>query len=286
MTGPIDPTADDDVTRIDPSEHGDVTDADLFRPAGGAGTSEADETTNGDLASADDTSPGDETSPYEETSTADETVDPGEEPVRSGPTLSWGMLAGIGALIVALSFGAAFLGARLAVPAPAASPVETPAAKPTATPTAAPLVLPAGADIRAGVGLPDSAHGEEGDIFIDIDSADVFVRRADGWSRAGNIRTSAQENLTGEQGDQGKQGEQGDQGDRGKPGEAGASGDRGAQGDQGQPGVPGKPGLDGTQVVLGVETPGGSCSNEGDVFVNTVEVAFYQCTSGSWSQVS
>ena len=206
------------------------------------------------------------------------------EVARGGPTLSWGMLSGIGAVVVALSFGAAFLGARLAVPAPVVVPpvaeiTTAPPASPTPSPEA-PLVLPAGADIRAGVGLPDSAHGELGDIYIDIDTANVYVRGADGWRRAGNIRTAAQENLTGEQG------EQGETGATGAPGAPGASGAPGAQGEQGKPGIPGKPGLDGTQVVLGVTTPGGTCSNEGDVFVNTVEVTFYKCTGGSWSQVS
>lgn len=193
----------------------------------------------------------------------------GPAPSGGGPTLSWGMLAGIGAVIVALAFGAGFLGTRMAVPAPAASP--------SPTLTEAPVVLPAGADIRAGVGSPYSAHGEEGDLYIDIETADVFVRDADGWRRAGNVRTAARENLTG------KRGEQGEPGASGSPG---APGSPGAQGEQGASGAPGTPGQDGTQVVLGVASPSGACDNTGDVLVNTVDLTFYKCVSGSWSQVS
>ena len=156
-------------------------------------------------------------------------------------------------------------------PEPSVSPEPTESQEPEKE---EPVVLPAGADVRAGLGVPDSAHGEEGDVFIDLESADVYVRGADGWRRAGNIRTSAVENLTGEQGEAGEQGEQGE------------AGEQGQQGDKGKPGAsgkPGQPGRDGTQVVLGTESPQGACDNEGDVFVDTAEVRFYSCTDGTWA---
>ena len=119
----------------------------------------------------------------------------------------------VGILVVVLAFLAGFIGARMGSPAapdplptesvsPEPSPSPEPSVSPEPTETdepekEEPVVLPAGADVRAGLGVPDSAHGEEGDVFIDLESADVYVRGADGWRRAGNIRTSALENLTG-----------------------------------------------------------------------------------------
>ncbi|MBK7821982.1 MAG: hypothetical protein IPJ61_13155 [Tessaracoccus sp.] len=140
-----------------------------------------------------------------------------------GPRISTRTVVIAGILVVILAFLAGFIGARMGSasppkPAPtvtvSASPEPSdPSPKPTDVspepdkPEA--VVLPAGADVRAGIGVPDSAHGEEGDVFIDLESADVYVRGADGWRRAGNIRVSAVEHLTGEQGEQGKAGEQG-----------------------------------------------------------------------------
>ena len=198
----------------------------------------------------------------------------------------------VGILVVVLAFLAGFIGARMGSPAapdplptesvsPEPSPSPEPSVSPEPTETdepekEEPVVLPAGADVRAGLGVPDSAHGEEGDVFIDLESADVYVRGADGWRRAGNIRTSALENLTGEQGDPGEQGEAGEQGQ---------AGEQGAQGEQGEPGAPGEPGQsgrDGTQVVLGTESPEGACA-DGDVFIDTAEVRFYSCADGAWA---
>ncbi len=129
------------------------------------------------------------------------------------------------------------------------------------------LALPAGADVRAGAGIPDPAYGKEGDIFIDIETADVFVRTADDWIHAIDIRTAARENLTGQKG---KTGEQGEQGKAGKPGTQGSAGEQGA------------PGLDGSQIVLGLKPPTGQCSVN-EIFIDTAAVTFFYCTDGQWT---
>jgi hypothetical protein len=207
----------------------------------------------------------------------DDTAGEGSQRTSGGVTARTLVVAGV--LVVVLAFLAGYIGSRMgSTSAPEPAPTVTVSASPEPSPTESdspepeesvepepPVVLPAGADVRAGIGVPDSAHGKEGDVFIDLASADVYVRGADGWRRAGNIRTSAVENLTGEQGESGEQG---------KPGEPGSSGE------------PGQPGRDGTQVVLGTGSPDSACDNEGDVFVDTAEVRFYSCTDGTWAAAS
>ncbi len=186
---------------------------------------------------------------------------------RTSTPIRWWMIVLAGVVIVLLSFGGAFLGARLGapdaeeVPAAEEQPAEEEPAPEEDGQEEAPVALPAGADVRAGSGVPDPAYGKEGDIFIDVVTADVFVRGADSWTRTGNIRTTAQENLMGDPGEQGEQGEAGAQGEQGAPGE---------------------PGSDGTQVLLGNTSPTGACS-DGDVFIDTVALAFYYCSDGAWS---
>lgn len=175
----------------------------------------------------------------------------------------WPILISAAVAIVVLSFGGSFVGARLALPTPEAPRSEAVTAQPEVESTDT-LNVPAGADVRAGTGTPDSAYGKVGDVFIDIETTDVFVRTADAWVLAMNIRTSASRNLTGEQGKTGEQGQ---------PGSAGA---------QGQTGKQGTPGADGSQVLLGLKAPTGTCAKN-EIFIDTVEVAFYSCTDGKWS---
>lgn len=191
------------------------------------------------------------------------------EPTRptAGGAPTWSAVAIVGALVVILSFFASYWGASLAGSSADKPVVVEEIAEPSAQPEAeaeVPVVLPAGADVRAGSGVPDASHGDEGDLFIDIDSADIFVRTASEWVHAGNIRTSAIDALTGERGETGEQG---------KPGVPGKAGEAGAAGS------------DGTQVVLGSGSPdvAENCGSDGDVFIDTVSVTFYECTAGSWT---
>lgn len=178
----------------------------------------------------------------------------------------WPIVTSAVVALVILSFGGSFVGTRMALSAPETVGNEVENSTPELN-DSEPSTLPAGADVRAGAGIPDPAYGKEGDIFIDIETADVFVRTSDGWTHAMDIRTAARENLIGKQG---KTGEQGEQGKAGKPGEQGSTGEQGA------------PGLDGSQVILGLKPPTGQCGVN-EVFIDTAAVTFYYCTDGKWA---
>jgi len=177
-------------------------------------------------------------------------------------TLVW---FGLG--FVLLSFFAAFLGSWLARSVDTAEPAPAPSASVTAAPDyeeALAEILPAGSDVRAGSGAPEAGKGYEGDVYIDILTADVYLFQDD-WTFVGNIRASAAETLTGEQGPAGEQGPQG------------------AEGAQGPSGAPGAPGASGTQVMLGTAAPDDAeCTADGDVFIDTAAVQFYACTDDAW----
>lgn len=183
------------------------------------------------------------------------------------PPVTRGWLIGLGIAIVVLSFVAAFLGAWLARPATveaAPTPEPTSTADSVDYEEALGEILPAGSAVRAGTGAPESGKGYEGDVYIDISSADVYLFQDD-WVLVGNIRTSAAENLTGETGPQGEQG---------------ATGETGQQGEAGAPGEPGAPG---TQVSLGLGAPvQDQCTTDGDLYIDTESLAFYECASGDW----
>lgn len=180
------------------------------------------------------------------------------------PPVTRGWLIGVGIAIVVLSFVAAFLGgwlARSASTEAAATPEPTPTAESVDYEEALADILPAGSAVRAGTGAPEAGKGYEGDVYIDISSADVYLFQDD-WVLVGNIRTSAAENLAGEQGPQGEQG---------------AAGEPGEQGEQGAAGAPG------TQVTLGLGAPEASrCTTDGDLYIDTEALAFYECAAGEW----
>ncbi|MFC8681582.1 hypothetical protein ACFT30_08670 [Microbacterium ureisolvens] len=178
-------------------------------------------------------------------------------------TLVW---FGLG--FVLLSFFAAFLGSWLARSVDTADPVPTASAEPTTSPEYEDVlaeILPAGSAVRAGSGAPESGKGYEGDVYIDILTADVYLFQDD-WTWVGNIRQAAAENLTGAQGPEGPQGPRGEQGEQG------------AEGQQGPSGAPGAPG---TQVSLGTSAPTSKCA-DGDIHVDTVAVEFYECEGDAW----
>ena len=50
-------------------------------------------------------------------------------------------------------------------------------------------ILPAGSAVRAGTGVPESGKGYEGDVYIDISTADVYLFQDGDWTLVGNIRT-------------------------------------------------------------------------------------------------
>lgn len=172
-----------------------------------------------------------------------------------------------GVAVVVLSFVASFLGASLAKSGNAAEPVPTTSMPSTAEyASALEEILPAGSAVRAGTGVPETGKGYEGDVYIDISTSDVYVFRDGEWTLAGNIRESAAENLTGETGAEGA---------AGAPGAAGAAGSSGAAGAAGTPG---------TQLALGTGAPEATtCAADGDVYIDTVTLQFYECTDSTWT---
>lgn len=174
------------------------------------------------------------------------------------------------AAFVVLSFLAALLGGFIAAgqrpdAPPLAAPTSTPEPSATVDPEFEDLIdeiLPAGADVRAGTGAPDSGYGSVGDVYINLSNSDVYARRDDGWQRVGNIRADSAENLVGAQGEQGVPGSPGDRGEAGQ---------------------------DGTQVVLRGEAPdpGEACEPDGSILIDTsVFGYYYHCAGGVWQVFS
>ena len=202
------------------------------------------------------------------------TTDAAPEPEKKSASVSQATLIWVGIAVVVLSFVAAFLGSWLARSADADEAVATP------TPTSAEIdeaayeealeeILPAGSAVRAGTGVPEAGKGYEGDVYIDISNSDVYLFQDGDWTLVGNIRTSAAENLTGAPG---------------AAGEAGATGETGATGEQGATGEAGAPGAPGTQVLLGVGEPDPkTCTTDGDIYIDTTTVSFYECAAGDWT---
>ena len=198
---------------------------------------------------------------------------PATAPAAPAPAgVSRAALIWIGVAVVVLSFIASFLGATLArsndtpeaVPAPTASESQ-----PSTEDYEAALeeILPAGAAVRAGVGVPEAGKGFEGEVYIDLSTSDVYLFKDEAWVPVGNIRASAAENLTGE------------------TGAAGAAGDTGATGETGATGAPGTPG---TQILLEETEPmNDSCQADGDIYIylNPAGPQFYECTDSDWTLV-
>lgn len=183
------------------------------------------------------------------------------EPAAAAPVTRQ-MVIWAGVIIVVLAFLGSLLGSVIGGNTAEPAPVVTVTSAPTSEAVPPSDIYPAGAEMRAGQGAPAAGTGADGDIYIDTKSADVWVHRAGGWQPAGNIRTSAVENLTGE---------------------TGAAGATGAPGASGAPGTPGAPG---TSVVLGAGAPDPiTCPTEGDVFIDTTVSEYYSCVDGEWTLI-
>ncbi|MGN8551123.1 UNVERIFIED_CONTAM: hypothetical protein OHV15_00875 [Microbacterium sp. SLM126] len=186
------------------------------------------------------------------------------QPPAASSTVSRGTLIWFGLAIVILAFFAAFLGSWLArsVDTTPAAAEATPTAEQTATAedyeAALEDILPAGAAVRAGSGVPEAGKGYDGDVYIDVATADVYLFEDGEWTLVGNIRESAAENLTGATGASGATGSQGDQG---------------AQGEQGDPG---------TQVSLGTGEPAQATCQGDEIYIDTSTPMFYQCADEAW----
>jgi len=107
-----------------------------------------------------------------------------------------------------------------------------------------------------GSGFPSNAIGQNNDMYIDVNSGNIYQKIAEVWSLVGNIK--------------GIQGDTGPQGAQGVPGPQGEKGDKGDKGDQGDPGT----GLNNTD-----DLPEGSTNfyytdaRVYDVIVNTLQAS-------------
>ena len=111
-----------------------------------------------------------------------------------------------------------------------------------------------GRSIHTGSTRPDSAQGQNGDIFVNVLTGDLYRKDNGTWKLIGNVKGSK-----GDKGDTGTQGPKGDKGDTGAQGPKGDKGDTGAQGPKGDKGDKGDTGINGT--TPGGTTPGGNKPN-------------------------
>ena len=91
---------------------------------------------------------------------------------------------------------------------------------------------------------PTDADGKNGDVFVNIETWDVFLKVGGKWESVGNIK--------GAQGEKGEKGDKGDKGDTGATGPQGPQGPQGEPGQNGQDGAPGQNGQDGAPGQDGV----------------------------------
>lgn len=89
-----------------------------------------------------------------------------------------------------------------------------------------------------GSSAPAGSVGEDGDLYVNTDTGEVYVKVDGAWTDVGSIQ-----GPEGPAGPQGPQGEQGPVGPAGPQGEQGPGGPEGPHGEQGPQGPPG-PGLE------------------------------------------
>ena len=123
-----------------------------------------------------------------------------------------------------------------------------------------------GRSIHTGSTRPDSAQGQNGDIFVNVLTGDLYKKDNGTWKLIGNVKGSkgdkgdtGAQGPKGDKGDTGAQGPKGDKGDTGAQGPKGDKGDTGAQGPKGDKGDKGDTGINGT--TPGGTTPGGNKPN-------------------------
>ena len=96
-----------------------------------------------------------------------------------------------------------------------------------------------------GSTAPEASLGSDGDLYMNLDTGEVYVK-ADGlWNNVGNVT-----------GPEGPQGEEGPEGPQGPEGEQGPAGSEGPQGEQGPAGPEGPQGEEGPQGPQGPPGPG------------------------------
>lgn len=149
-----------------------------------------------------------------------------------------------------------------------------------------------------GNGAPNNANGNDGDLYLDLDNYDFYLKASGAWSKEGNFKgangANGADGATGPQGPQGPQGEKGNtgatgatgpQGPQGEKGDTGAVGPQGPQGEKGETGATGAPGKDGTAWLTGSEVPTAQTGKDGDFYINLTTGELYLKESGEWSNI-
>ena len=103
-----------------------------------------------------------------------------------------------------------------------------------------------GATWLVGEGAPNVDVGNNGDLYLDTVSGDIYVKSKDGWDQVGNLQgPPGKDGADGQDGEDGKDGADGQDGEDGKDGADGQDGEDGKDGADGQDGEDGKDGADG-----------------------------------------
>ncbi|MBQ9786215.1 MAG: hypothetical protein IJW25_01990, partial [Clostridia bacterium] len=110
-----------------------------------------------------------------------------------------------------------------------------------------------GATWLSGTGEPDAGIGVEGDLYLDTESCNVYIKGTSGWAVAVNIK--------------------GEQGETGETGSTGATGEQGAQG---------AAGADGATWLHGTTVPNIANGNNGDFYLDTVNYNIYVKSANAW----
>lgn len=91
-----------------------------------------------------------------------------------------------------------------------------------------------------GEANPENDFGQDGDLFINSNTGDLFKKEEDAWKQVANLKgAKGDKGETGAKGDTGAQGQAGAKGDKGDKGAPGAKGDKGDKGDKGEAGANG-----------------------------------------------
>ena len=117
-----------------------------------------------------------------------------------------------------------------------------------------------GRSIHTGSTRPDNAQGQNGDVFVNVLTGDLYKKDNGTWKLIGNVKGSK-----GDKGDTGAQGPKGDKGDTGAQGPKGDKGDTGTQGPKGDKGDTGAQGPKGDKGDTGAQGPKG---DKGDTGIN------------------
>ena len=108
-----------------------------------------------------------------------------------------------------------------------------------------------------GEANPENDFGQDGDLFINSNTGDLFKKEEDAWKQVANLKGAkgdkGDKGETGAKGDAGAQGQAGAKGDKGEAGAPGAKGDKGDKGDKGEAGAPGAPGAKGDKGDKGAD---------------------------------